>query len=148
MRRYSAEERDAAFWAKVDRTGGPDACWLWRASRVSNGYGGFAVNRRTVYAHRYAYELLVGPIPDGADLDHFVCDEPSCCNPAHLRPTTHRENVLRGSGASARNLAKTTCPEGHPYDHVDRRGNRRCRRCTRVRANAAYARRRAAGSKL
>ena len=60
MAKRTAEER---FWAKVDRRG-PDECWIWTAYRDPDGYGQFGLNGRNVKAHRYAYEQLVGPIPD------------------------------------------------------------------------------------
>lgn len=62
--RPTTEER---FWAKVERT---STCWLWTGSVVGNGYGKLLVDGREVGAHRYAYELLVGPIPPGLTIDH------------------------------------------------------------------------------
>lgn len=82
------------FWSKVDRDGGPDCCWPWLAARA-NGYGKFYVDGRMVRAHRFAYELLVGPIPEGLVLDH-LCAVTFCVNPAHLEPVTQRENARRG----------------------------------------------------
>jgi HNH endonuclease len=90
------------FWAKINK-GGPipehrsdlGPCWLWTAA-TNYGYGVFRIDRRSIYAHRYAYELLVGPIPDGLQLDH-LCRVPPCVNPTHLEPVTHRENILRGT---------------------------------------------------
>ncbi len=85
-----AEQR---FWAKVSKT---DECWLWTGSK-NDGYGKFrpVANQRPVLAHRYAYELLVGPIPRDLTLDH-LCRVHSCVNPEHLEPVTRRENILRG----------------------------------------------------
>ena len=77
------EER---FWAKVDKT---DDCWLWTANRTNAGYGHFWLDRRMVLAHRFAYELLIGPIPDGLTLDH-LCRVRACVNPAHLEAVTNR----------------------------------------------------------
>jgi hypothetical protein len=125
----SAEDR---FWAKVEKS---DGCWVWTAA-TRTGYGLFCPTpTRPVMAHRFAYELLVAPIPVGLELDH-LCRTPLCVNPAHLEPVTHRENCLRGTGASARNAVKTECPHGHAYDdentYVDRTGNRHCRVCRRA----------------
>lgn len=87
------------FWAKVevDESG----CWLWTAS-TNHGYGHFWVSPDVgkVYAHRYAYELLVGPIPDGLEIDH-LCKVRNCVNPEHLEPVTKEENWRRGDAPSA-----------------------------------------------
>ena len=90
----TVEER---FWAKVDKT---DGCWLWTASIHTTGYGQFRIQGRTVVAHREAYRMLVGPIPEGLDLDH-KCRNRACVNPAHLRPATHKQNLENQRGAHA-----------------------------------------------
>lgn len=106
------------FWEKVDTSGGDDACWLWTASLDGRGYGQFGVKRETDgkyiprRAHRIAYELLGGTIPDGLDLDH-LCRVRACVNPAHLEPVTRQENLLRGQTLAAENAVKTHCPRGH-----------------------------------
>lgn len=79
------------FWPKVQR-GAADECWPWLASRDRKGYGQFEVDGKPRRAHRVAYELALGPIPTGALLLHS-CDNRPCCNPAHLRPGTNRDNV-------------------------------------------------------
>ena len=81
----------ARFWPKVDKRG-PDECWPWRASLKSNGRGQIGINQKPVGAHRVAWELTFGPIPEGMDIMHS-CDNPPCCNPAHLSPGTHQENM-------------------------------------------------------
>lgn len=80
------------FWAKVDRSGGPDACWPFRGYIESNGYGRLSVNDRQEWAHRVAYELTYGPLPPKHKACHS-CDNPPCCNPAHLFPGTQKANV-------------------------------------------------------
>lgn len=125
----TVEER---FWAKVQR-GGPTECWLWTASR-SDGYGHFHVSRARMPAHRYAYELLVGPIPEGLILDH-LCRVRHCVNPAHLEPVTSAENTLRGYGMPARNARKTHCKYGHEFTPENTRRTRlgrECRTCRRL----------------
>lgn len=88
------------FWSKVDKSGD---CWLWTAS-TENGYGRFWVGGgKRVMAHRYAYEELVGPIPDGHDLDHKHTCPRTCVRPDHLRPATRKQNMENLSGARADN---------------------------------------------
>lgn len=112
-----------------------DGCWLWSGTITSRGYGQFVRGGRREPAHRVAYEVAVGPIPDGMQLDH-LCRERSCVNPTHLEPVTCRENLLRGETLAAKNVAKTTCPSGHTYDR--REGNRRrCSKCINEK-NARY----------
>jgi HNH endonuclease len=71
-------------------------CWIWTGELNRNGYGRMWINGRRVMVHRHVYEALVGPIPDGAVLDH-TCRNRACCAPHHLEPVTVRENTLRGS---------------------------------------------------
>lgn len=75
-------------------------CWLWTAVVKRGGYGQFWWNGRMGLAHRFAYETLVGEVPDGLVLDHFVCSTPECVNPAHLRPVTAHANHWRRKGAN------------------------------------------------
>lgn len=125
--RRSVQER---FLSKVDLTGD---CWEWTGNRTPSGYGTFYPTRTTKrLAHRVAYELFVGPIPDGLELDH-LCRNRACVRPEHLEPVSHRENTLRGDAPPARNAKKTACSNGHPYDGVDTRGHRICSLCTAAR---------------
>lgn len=129
------EER---FWSKVERRG-PEECWLWTALANHDGYGLFFVNGRRLRAHRYAYELLVGPIPLGLTIDH-LCRVRGCANPAHMEPVTNRVNTLRGVGPTALNATMIRCREGHEL-HAGRR-TRRCLVCKReaARTRAAHPR--------
>lgn len=91
--RYRRNKNPATnFWKKVDRRG-PDECWPWLAGQCI-GYGRFVDRGVTVWAHRFSYELCVGPIPEGLVIDHLCCNT-RCVNPAHLEPVTSRENTLR-----------------------------------------------------
>jgi hypothetical protein len=111
-------------------------CWTWIASTNDNGYGQFYVGEQKFSAHRWSYELLVGPVPDGKELDH-LCRNRACVRPSHLEPVTHLENVRRSQRA-LKIMAKTHCPNGHPYnvENTGRgsRGTRRCLTCHRDQA--------------
>lgn len=103
-------------------------CWLWVASYSRDGYGAFRFDGQMRRAHAVAYRVLVGPVPDGLELDHRVCRNTACCNPAHLEPVTHSVNMAR----SARSL-RAECKNGHPFSeaNVYRWNNARiCRVCT------------------
>jgi hypothetical protein len=121
------------FWSKVDKTAD---CWLWQGSK-SNGYGYFYLNGKNTGAHRVAYEMLCGPIPDGLVLDH-LCQAPACVNPDHLEPVTHQENIRRGPRERyGANRYKTHCSRGHKLsgDNVADQGGgrRRCVICRQAR---------------
>jgi hypothetical protein len=125
------------FWAKVDRRD-DDECWLWTASLTGGGYGQFwdAVRRVRRDAHRFVYEALVGPIPDGLQLDHVKargCTSRACVNPVHLEPVTRAENLRRGDGFGGINSRKVVCIHGHELAgdnlYVDPRGRRQCKAC-------------------
>lgn len=96
-----------------------NGCWLWTGGIDPTGYGRFYLYPRVVYAHRAAYELFVGPIPTGLDIDHQchneddgcgggpTCPHRRCVNPAHMEPSTRAANLARSdrSGRRARRLA-------------------------------------------
>lgn len=89
-------------------------------------------------AHRIAYEIVIGPIPDGLVIDH-LCRIPACVNPAHLEPVTSRENVLRGKVSALRE--SDYCRNGHPVNAENsymRDGRWRCCRACARRRRAEY----------
>lgn len=119
------------FWTKVDSSGD---CWEWLADKT-NGYGRFVIgNNKKVRAHRFAYERLVGEIPEGLVIDH-LCRNRACVNPKHMEVVTNRENILRGEGLTAINARKTHCNRGHKFTSENTRPNgvngkgRKCREC-------------------
>ena len=144
---YRGKTDEERFWEKVDRHGPipahrPDLgpCWVWTPpSRNDAGYGVFSLaatpeqpgrKPRLIGAHKFSYELVHGPVGDGLELDH-LCRNPSCVNPAHLEPVTHRVNTLRGTSPAAEHARQETCSEGHEYDRLATRGNGRVsRRCS------------------
>ena len=79
------------FWSKVKITGLSD-CWEWQAYKNKDGYGDFRLNDKRAYAHRFAYEELVKPIPEGLYILHS-CNNPLCVNPFHLRAGTPQDNM-------------------------------------------------------
>ena len=139
------------FWPKVEKSAD---CWTWLGARDTHGYGRVYVEtlpdgrKRLAPAHRVAYSLVKGPIPDGLDLDH-LCRNPACVRPDHLEPVTHRENIMRGNfgGDSATRAAWTHCKHGHEFtdeNTLQTPAGRNCRTCRRAQERARYHARRAA----
>lgn len=126
------------FWEKVDK-GEPNGCWLWLGTKWRKDYGGFRLSNspnRGAQAHRVAYELMIGPIPDGLTIDH-LCRNHACVNPAHMEVVSNRVNILRGEGRAAQQHRQTHCIRGHSFDLLNTyyypSGRRECRECHRQR---------------
>jgi len=146
------------FWSKVDRSQ-PHGCWEWTASRFSDGYGQFSFDGDNYPAHRIAWALgNAACLLPGWVIRHG-CDNPPCCNPAHLQPGTIAENhddmLLRGRSVRGRPRPMPTGPGAAAWSEHCRRdhdpalryltkdGKRRCRACDRLVARAGYRRRKA-----
>ena len=121
------------FWRNVSpepNTG----CWLWAGEVQPEGYGRFTMRHGHVSAHRFAWELFHGPIPEGFHIDH-LCRVPSCVNPDHLGPVTCKTNLRRGIGFAAINGDKTHCIRGHEFTEENTylwRGHRHCKQCRQI----------------
>lgn len=123
------------LWSKVVQYPGESACWGWTDALSKAGYPYFSYGGRkgnTVPAHRLLYELVIGPIPDGMDLDH-LCRNRWCVRPVHQEPVNRSRNLLRGNTIAARNAKATHCPKRHPYDIFNtgfqKNSARYCRTC-------------------
>lgn len=147
------------FWAKVAKAG-PNDCWLWLGHKMPYGYGTYGKPKQL--AHRRAWELTNGPIPDGLMVLHNCPDgdNPSCVNPAHLWLGTQTDN-MRDAAAKGRissqqrpenqprgednwERQKTHCKNGHPFDDANtywtKKGTRSCRACRNAAVKDHYRR--------
>lgn len=132
----------ARFWSRVNPCG-PGGCWLWTFTVQEDGYAQTSMGvGRQMFVHRVAYELLVGPIPDGFTIDHVRargCAHKHCVNVAHMEPVPPGVNTLRGDSASGLNSRKTHCLYGHElagdnlyvYETKKNGVMRNCRICLR-----------------
>jgi len=125
-------------------------CWPWKGTIADHGYGVVMIDSKTKYVHRLSYQLHVGPIPRGWELDHVChtaavdvcvsgdeCPHRSCWNPAHLEAVTSKVNTERGNHPMFAIKRSNICGRGHDLtieENVTIRanGNRRCRLCARV----------------
>jgi len=128
-------------YAKTDKTPGHGPwgdCWLYTGTLDECGYGKVRHNGVKRGAHSVSYEVNIGPIPKGLEIDH-LCRVRNCVNPAHLEPVTHAENMRRSPMQGVMQKAKTHCPQGHPYAgdnlyiHKNRRSCKICQRAKKVR---------------
>ena len=115
-----------------------DSCWLWTAY-CFKGYGRFKLDGKSRSAYRISYELFIGEIPEGLEIDH-LCRNHSCVNPSHLEAVSHKENILRGKLChinKGHNRYKQSCPFGHFYSksntYITPKGYRHCIECRKKR---------------
>lgn len=121
--------------AKVNQTNG---CWTWAGSHTADGRPQVNYESRPWYVYRLLYTWFVGPIPDGATLDH-TCDNGRCVNPTHCVPASNSDNVRRG--LAVRYAGRTACPAGHPretFGKRDSRGKLWCTECNRIKNRKRY----------
>ena len=121
-------------------------CWFWTGNKNQTGYGRVRYLGNKVLLHRLMYSWIYGVglskiiSRDNLIIDH-VCNNKSCCNPSHLRLTTHRINMLRGTGPSARESRQTHCKRGHLLPPRDfSKHSRMCQPCNTIWARNRYRR--------
>jgi HNH endonuclease len=138
---------EARFKANIRKM--PNGCWIWQGAPSEQGYGSFTIRKGFHQrAHRWAYQMWVGPIPDGMTIDHLchnaaagrgecaggpTCIHRLCQNPLHLEPVSNAENARRSPTSQGNvNRAKTVCKWGHemtPENTMVTKTQRVCRAC-------------------
>lgn len=118
-------------------------CWLWTGTKHSSGRTGYGWFRGRALAHRASYEIHVGPIPRGLQIDH-LCRVRRCVNPAHLEAVTPKVNIFRSESPAAVTARTNRCRRGHELSGrnlyvVKATGGRRCLACVAIRLGRPYA---------
>lgn len=124
------------FLSRVAMPASYEQCWTWTGKPTQGtGYGRFRMEGRTLKAHVAAYELAIGPVPEGLELDH-LCRVRLCVNPLHLEAVTSRENACRAVAVRRRHVPANHCVNGHEMTPENTRyeatGKRRCCECSRA----------------
>lgn len=109
---YRRRSLVSRFWPHVDKSAGPDGCWLWTGATNNKGYGMLNNRGKVSLAHRVSLELRNGPIPGSLEALH-KCDNPLCVNPAHLRLGTHKENMQDSKDKGRNSPPPLHCGESH-----------------------------------
>jgi len=115
-------QTDGRLDQNIDRSAGPDACWPWRGTLTSKGYGRLRVGARTYLAHRVTYAAYVAGAALLADRNALVlhsCDNPPCCNPSHLRIGDNADNMR-----DAHERGRLKLPVGRKFKAGERRGGK------------------------
>ena len=124
------------FWQYAERG---DGCWKWLGRRHSAGYGVISVDGQECLAHRISYELAIGTIPFGLEIDH-LCRNRMCVRPDHLEAVSHRENVRRGPSETMRLFRSGKCKQGH--QRTSDRVGKACLECLSIHNRLVVERRR------
>lgn len=129
---YYDEFAKQRLLSKIRRVKG---CWVWIGSLDKNRYGVIRYRGETWRAHRLSF-MIIGKnrLISGLVIDHFVCNNPSCINPDHMKQVTTKENNLRSESPWANNFNKDSCaPKGHSFtkDNIiwQKNGSRQCKKC-------------------
>jgi hypothetical protein len=115
------------LWSSFVRDG--SGCWIWTRQLNNKGYGLISIQNRKRAAHIIFYEIVVGPVPLGLELDH-LCNVTACVNPSHLEPVSHAENQRRGGERQLR-CRRAGHPRTEENIYITKQGKRLCLLCRR-----------------
>ena len=109
-------------------------CWIWIGYLDKTGRGRIGYKGKSVEAYVISFEIIgKNKLIPGLELDHFVCSNPACIRPEHIKQVTHKENILRGNCPAAQNARKKNCQDGHTFNKDNtiwrKNGWRQCKKC-------------------